>query len=288
MPVTATTTKQWRIINHWLTALQALPAIDAIWLEGSLASGRGNAGSDIDLRLAIADGAYEQLWAHDRTPILAGLGEHVVVETKIIRAITIDAVTVEVGAIKTSEVNGQERYEWEILFSRLPAGQPHFVKTAEQSAAQAWAAWDELTPELVQGYFNIYMTTMAQVPAIFHSGEWYSAIWQLDRMRNELIKLMYRRLDRGYSTRYKHFSEFMPPEWCEQFLETYVEGDPARLQPAALARGYIRLLALWSEHLHVLGEKAGGGFDGQWFEQIRQQVTSELEQFVNQSHLNGK
>ncbi|MEZ4622269.1 MAG: hypothetical protein R2867_43110 [Caldilineaceae bacterium] len=224
-----------------------------------LASGRGNPGSDIDLRVALADDAYGELWETDRTPLLAGLGQYVIVETRFIRAITAEAVTVELAAVKTRELAGRTLYEWELLFSQLPDGQPHFTQLPPEQEGRAWADWDELTEEMVRGYFNIYMTTMVQVPAIFYSGEWHSAIWQLDRMRNELIKLMYRRLDMGYSTRYKHFSDFMPQAWCEQFLETYVQGDPARLQPSALARGYIRLLELWEEHLQVLKEKAGGG-----------------------------
>lgn len=280
MPATPQTAKQWAILERWLPTLKQIPAVDVIWLEGSLASGRGNPGSDIDLRVALADDAYRELWETDRTPLLAGLGEHVIVETRYVRAITAEAVTVELAAVKTSELEGRTVYEWELLFSRLPDGRPHFVQLPPEQHGKAWAAWDELTPELVQGYFNIYMTTMVQVPAIFHSGEWYSAIWQLDRMRNELIKLMYRRLDMGYSTRYKHFNEFMPREWCEQFVETYVQGDPAQVQPTELARGYIRLLELWSAHLQALDERAGGGFDVAWFERVRQQVTAELQPFL--------
>ncbi len=280
MPATAQTATQWRLLEQWLPTLSRLPAIDLIWLEGSLASARGNPGSDIDIRVAIANDAYVQLWEQDRMPLLAGLGDHLLVETRFVRAITAEAVTVELAALKTSEIDGREMYEWEILFSRLPPGQPAFVAAPRRSVAETWAEWNVLTPETVQNSFNIYVTTMAQVPAIFHSGEWYSAIWQLDRMRNELIKLMYRRLDIGYSCRYKHFSEFMPEQWCEQFLQTYVAGDPATLEPAALARGYIRLLELWSEHLTELGAKAGGGFDALWCARIQRQVVAQLQPFL--------
>lgn len=280
MPVTPTTTKQWAILERWLPTLRQLPAIDLIWLEGSLASGRGNAGSDIDLRLAIADQAFAQLWETDRTPLLAGLGEHIVVETRYIRAITAEAVTVEVGAMKSSQVHGQELYEWETLFSRLPTGEPAFIKLPTRTTAEVWPAWEALTPEVVQKMTNLYLTTMVQVPAIFHSGEWHSAIFQLDRMRLELIQMMYRRLNIGYSSRYKHFSEFMPPAWKGQFLETYVQGDPTALEPAALARGYIRVLELWGEHLPVLGEQAGGGFQPEWFARIQAQVIAQLRAFA--------
>lgn len=281
MPVTPATTKQWAILERWLPTLCELPAIDVIWLEGSLVSGRCHAGSDIDLRLAIADQAYPQLWETDRTPLLAGLGEHIVVETRYIRAITAEAVTVEVGAMKSSQVHGQELYEWELLFSRLPVGEPAFVKLPTRTTAEVWPEWDALTPAVVEKMTNLYLTTMVQVPAIFHSGEWHSAIFQLDRMRLELIQMMYRRLNIGYSCRYKHFSEFMPPAWNQQFLETYVQGDPAQLEPAALARSYIRLLELWGEHLHALGEQAGGGFQADWFSLVQIQVTDQLNSFLH-------
>jgi len=280
MPATPETTKQWTILEHWVATLRNVPDIDLIWLEGSLASGRGNAGSDIDLRLAIADHAYQQLWETDRTPILAGLGDHCLVETRFIRAITADAVTVEVGAIKTSQAHGQELYEWEILFSRLPAGEPAFVKLPHRPTAEVWPAWDALTPAVVQKMTDLYLTTMVQVPAIFYSGEWHSAIFQLDRMRLELIQMMYRRLKIGYSSRYKHFSEFMPPAWCNQFVKTYIQGDPASLDPVAVARAYIRLLELWAEHLQALGEQAGGGFQPQWFFRIQAQVIEQLDAFA--------
>lgn len=280
MPVTPATTKQWTILTRWVATLRELPAIDLIWLEGSLAGGRGNAGSDIDLRLALADHAFAQLWETDRTPLLAGLGEHLVVETRYIRAITAEAVTVEAGAVKTSQVHGQELYEWEILFSRLPAGEPGFVKLPARATAEVWPEWEALTPEVVQKMTNLYLTTMVQVPAIFHSGEWHSAIFQLDRMRLELIQMMYRRLNIGYSCRYKHFSEFMPPAWNQQFLATYVQGDPTKLEPAALARAYSRLLELWGEHLRALGEQAGGGFQADWFAHVQMQVIDQLNTFA--------
>lgn len=280
MPATHETATQWAILDRWLPSLRQLPEIELIWLEGSLAAGRGNAGSDIDLRLAISDSAYQQLWEVDRTPILLGLGDYLVVETRFIRAITADAVTIEVGAVKSSQVHGQALYEWEILFSRLAADEPAFTPLPQRTTAEVWPEWHELTPDAVQKMTHLYLTTMTQVPAIFHSGEWHSAIFQLDRMRLELIQMMYRRLNIGYSCRYKHFSEFMPAAWCAQFVETYVQGDPSQLKPAALARAYIRLLQLWGEHLQALGKQAGGGFQVEWFARIQAEVIKQLNAFV--------
>ena len=55
---TTTLAKQTTLLDHWLPTLQAIPEIDVIWLEGSLAADRANPGSDIDIRFGIADAAY--------------------------------------------------------------------------------------------------------------------------------------------------------------------------------------------------------------------------------------
>lgn len=72
----------------------------------------------------------------------------------------------------------------------------------------------------------------------------------------------------------------MPLAWNQQFLETYVQGDPTQLEPAALARSYIRLLELWGEHLHAPGEQAGGGFQTDWFALVQVQVIDQLNTFA--------
>lgn len=73
----------------------------------------------------------------------------------------------------------------------------------------------------------------------------------------------------------------MPPAWNQQFLETYVQGDPTKLEPAALARSYIWLPELWREHLQALGEQAGGGFLADWFARVQVQVIDQLNAFAS-------
>ncbi len=46
MPKTAATAQQWMLIQQWIDAVQQIPEVDVIWLEGSLASDRGNVCSD--------------------------------------------------------------------------------------------------------------------------------------------------------------------------------------------------------------------------------------------------
>ncbi len=49
------------------------PRIEALWLQGSLATGQADAFSDIDAYLAVADAAFDELWG-ERAALLARLG----------------------------------------------------------------------------------------------------------------------------------------------------------------------------------------------------------------------
>ena len=112
MPETGSTARQWELIRRWLAELKEIPALDVVWLEGSLADGRGTPYSDIDIRFAIADEEYEQLWpgptqqendatdpleARGPTRLLDGLGEYLLLETAFVRALTSDGMLVEAG-----------------------------------------------------------------------------------------------------------------------------------------------------------------------------------------------
>jgi len=55
------------------TFAKADPRIEALWLQGSLATDTADPFSDIDAYLAIRDDAYDALWAA-RADVLAGLG----------------------------------------------------------------------------------------------------------------------------------------------------------------------------------------------------------------------
>jgi len=81
---------QQTVLKRWLSSLETIPEVDLIWLEGSLVDpARANPGSDIDLRVAVADDAYDRLWESTREPLTAGIGEHLVLlDLGFIRALT--------------------------------------------------------------------------------------------------------------------------------------------------------------------------------------------------------
>ena len=49
---------------------------------------------NIDIRFAIADEDYDHLRKVERTPLLAGLGDYLLLETAFVRALTADGLLV--------------------------------------------------------------------------------------------------------------------------------------------------------------------------------------------------
>src|SRR5262245_17213126 len=93
------------VIGRWLEGLQQIPEVMLVWLEGSLVDERrANPGADIDVRLAISDEAYEQLWQADKQQILAGLGPILrLIDADWIRALTVEGIVVEIAVYRASE-----------------------------------------------------------------------------------------------------------------------------------------------------------------------------------------
>ena len=293
MPETGSTARQWELIRRWLADLKEIPALDVVWLEGSLADGRGTPYSDIDIRFAIADEEYEQLWpgptqqendAMDpleaRGPIrlLAGLGDYLLLETAFVRALTSDGLLVEAGAVPTSQTDGLVLYEWEILFSRLPAGAPAFRRAPKLPPDQVWPETEALTPASVWQRAKMLLLMMLHTPAVFHKDELHSVLYTLDLARSDLLKLMWRRTGLRYGKRAKHMSEIFPTSWLTSLNDTYPQ-YPTDLP--TLAAPLLRIFVLQAEHLRELAAAAGGGFPANWFERHYAWLTRELDNVLS-------
>ncbi|MDQ5852695.1 MAG: hypothetical protein M3380_11625, partial [Chloroflexota bacterium] len=174
------------------------------------------------MRFAIADEAYEQLWEKDRTPLLEGLGDYLLLVNTFVRALTAEGIIVELWSYKTSELASLELYEWEFLLCRLPEGEPAFKKLPERSVAETWPDTRPLAVDEVRNLTNMFLLVLAHAPASLYNGELQSARFVLDDTRTELIKIMYRRLGVVYAKRYKHFSEVLPPDWIADLDRTYM------------------------------------------------------------------
>ena len=107
------------MLARWLESLIQLPNVEAVWLEGSMARGQANPASDIDVRIALADAAYTELWEINPSAVLHGLGAYLLLETRFVRALTIEGIIVELWAHRTSELPSLKPYEWMSLLWRV-------------------------------------------------------------------------------------------------------------------------------------------------------------------------
>jgi hypothetical protein len=266
-----------------LAALAQLPEVDAVWLEGSLAAGRATPASDIDLRIALTDTAYIRLWEAERHRLLAGLGEYLLLEHTFARALTSEGVVVELWAYRSSELSTLTPHVWESLLCRLPGGTLPFRPVPHRSAAETWPDRRTLTVEEVRQLTNVFLMTLAECPAPLYSSQLHSAHFQLDDLRTELVKLMYRRLGIAYAKRFKHFSEVLPQAFLADLERTYMPGGAAPLDAGAMATAYVALFEVLGRHLQALADQAGGGFEPTWYWRLHHQISAKLSAFGRKS-----
>ena len=273
--------KQKALLDRWMKSLIKLPQIDVIWLEGSLVNGgRANPVSDIDIRFGIRDDAYEQLWGEDPTPLLEGMGEYfpLVWPWRLLTAL--EGLVVEIMAFRTSELGGKELFEWEILFSRMPEGEPKFKNLPKRSLAETWPDEEEITVEKVQNLTKSYLLMLAHAPTSFHNGEFHSTHLMLDWMRIELFKIMYLRTGIRFPKRSKHLSEVFPEEFVKDLEETYAEENQSFRDLSSVAEALLRSFKVLGKHLEALSSQAGGGFEPEWYYRLYNQTREELRPFL--------
>lgn len=274
--------KQQHVLARWLPTLAALPAVDVVWLEGSLVDGRGDPGSDIDIRLGVADTAFAALWDTDRMPLLTGLGEHLLLHNEdYVRALTADGVLVELLAYRTSTLNDLALHEWEFRFNRLPNGPPTFQQLPAQTAAEAWPGAPPTEHDVRwRSYVALHLMATA-APSAFHQQEWLSGGYLLDFLRNQLIQTMYQRIGLRFSKRVKHLNSILPADFQTDLARTYTQAGEAGLAPDALAAAILRTLQALRTHLQALHDQVGGGFDAVWFDRMYTYTERDFAQWMS-------
>src|SRR5438093_4116693 len=244
--------EQHRLVERWVASLSQLPAVEVIWLEGSLVDDRANPWSDVDLRIALADDVYAQLWETDRAPLLEALGEYLLLWYKgFVRAVTAEGIVVELAARKVSELASQDLYEWKFLFCRLPAGPPRFEKLPERSVAETWPG-EPVSVEDVRRRSHFALLNLAIAAQDYCRGEVCAAAFTLDYLRHELFEVMYQRLGIHFGKRNKELSRIFPADFIADLKSTYTEAGQSALDPAAIAAAQVRTLAALGKHLSSL------------------------------------
>ncbi len=272
---------QHRFVERWVASLTQLPGVETIWLEGSLVDDRANPWSDVDLRVALADDAYEQLWMKDQASLLQGVGEYLLlVEGGFVRALTAGGFVIELLALKSSEIGSLELYEWKLLFDCRPGGPPAFRKLPARSTAETWPGPPVSVDDIhSRTKFALYM--MAMVSSDLYRGEACAAAWTLELLRDQLRQVMYQRLGIRFSKRAKEVSQIFPPEFIADLRTTYTEAGPSPLDLAASATALIRTFAVLGKHLLALSDQAGGGFEPEWYGYMFEKLKLDLREYVS-------
>jgi hypothetical protein len=274
--------QQHRLLQQWVTSLSQRSEVEVIWLEGSLADDRANPWSDIDLRLGIADSAYEQLWDKESVSLLEGLGEHLVLwSAGFVRAVTAEGVVVELGAVRSSELAAQELYEWKFLLNRRAGAPPTFKKLPERSTAETWPAPAVLVEDVHQ-HTNTMIHLMATAPSDFYNGEVCAAAYTLDYLRNVLFRIMYQRLGIRFSKRAKELSQIFPADFLTDLQGTYTREGESALDLTAIAAAQIRTFGALGKHLHGWSDQTGGGFEPVWYQRLFERLKDDLHSLANQ------
>ncbi len=272
--------RQNDLLKRWLRSLRPIPEIDLVWLEGSLSEERANPASDLDLKLGIADGAFERVWVRERDAILAGLGEcFPLVEAEWSRVLTEEGLVVELGAFPTGELHRVSVWDIIVLFSRLEGELP-LRKNEDRDPAHAWPDPEELNPAAVHEITKITLLALAHVPGPFFNRELCSAKFVLDRARIGLLSIMYRRLGVRFPKRYKHFSMVLPREFLNDYEATHVSKQASPLELKVLAKETLLVFKAIGKHLKQLAVQAGGGFDAYWYERLFDQVNDQMKPFA--------
>lgn len=274
---------QQTVLKRWLSSLETIPEVDLIWLEGSLVDpARANPGSDIDLRVAVADDAYDRLWESTREPLTAGIGEHLVLlDLGFIRALTkAEGIVAELGVMKTSELADKAIYEWEILLNRLGEGQPTFHSLGDKDAAELWPERDELTPKLVWRETEMTLANIANAPGPFYMGEWQSIHFIIAETRSSIVRIMYRLTGLAFAKRFKHLSQVLPAAYLADLDKTYMQAGADPMDPNALVDVMMRLYEVKGNYLQLLSDKADGGFEPKWYWRLLEQTRARFNEFL--------
>lgn len=250
---------QWQIVNTWLEYLRLVPAVEIVWLKGSMAAGTEIASSDIDihivlngnLNLSLNGGLFNGLPQYEfSTPSEEWFGFH--------RLITHSGYVIDCNIYPMEKLRWETANHFKVLFSRDGRGMPTLVLPYDNPPAPP------LTPaELSQLTIDLAVV-MASAPTPILNGDITSALIYLDLYRIELLKLMYRRLGIEYAKGYKHLEKILLEEWQSDLQSTYpVLGEDNSTEIKEVTQSLFDIIG---EHLAEACDEADCKFNGElWF-----------------------
>lgn len=263
--------RQDEIVSRLTSAWQDDDRVGLAWIEGSLAEGRGNPASDIDIRVVVANqGDYLKLLDSIAPYHISVMDNqtHSVGEIEFIRVITADGIVIDFDIYDSVSEIRVPRHK--VIVNELDIG--HLRETQPLPPNELWPA--DPMPDLKKMTVDLCVV-MASVPTMFYNNNPESAMFQLDLVRAEVVKMMYRLAGVKHFSRYKYFRELFHENWLEKLSLTY----PTSAQPHAIARSYVYTYRILGEFLELLSNKSGGGFIADFYWRVYGKMCKDLEGF---------
>lgn len=229
------------ILNVLMGELNEDDRVVAMWVEGSLATGHENPASDIDLRIVVTE-------AFNYLELIRSIGEFYVFardtsrsigEREFIRVITQHGVVIDLDIYFVQDLDSIVVPQFKILLD----------KTGIQLKSMGVMTPPELWPAQHPDYNQLTIdlcVVMASIPTMFYGNNPESAMFQIDLMRVELVKLIYLIHGVKYANRYKHMRELFSSEWLKKLSLTYTSP-----QPHSIARCFVYTYRLIGECLDL-------------------------------------
>jgi len=270
--------KQRALLDFWLPHLREFREIDLIWIEGSLVEPeRENPGSDIDIRFAIKDEAYDELWDSNRHKIFESLGDCYPLAP--FRIVTEVGVLIEFDAYRTSEVLNLELYEWEFLLNRLPDGQPNF-RSSLTTGSSKWPYPQETNEQFVLVHTQEVLRTLSIAATPFYKPTSHAALFALDLLKMNLAHFLYWRAGVKPFRRFKHIHSIFTPELLADYEYVQFKGGEYSLDLGVIARATLKTFEMLIKYLKEMHKDIDKEFPERWLNILYKKLEVELEPFI--------
>lgn len=275
--------KQRKLLDIWIKALTDIPQIKLIWIEGSMVNvERENPGSDIDIRFAIEDEAFDELWDSNRHLVFEALGD--VLPLAPFRIVTEGGILIEFDACKVSELENKSLYEWEVLLDRLPEGQLNFIKETTVGP-EAWPHPQEIRIEAIRDLTADVLRRLTTASTPFFYTTAHSALFELQLLRHKVMYVLYWRSGMKPFMRAKHLNEVLTPEFFADYEYIQFRDNEHSLQHSAVAKATLRTYETLEKHCKALYQHMNclDEYPKKWFTLLNRQLHTELQPFVNEA-----
>lgn len=258
------TDEQKALIDQLLTALGHDPRIKSAWLSGSFGRGAGDAWSDIDLTLVVAEEHISACLADYSAPRpdMPPLAFFQTLYGRVLTAITTDWGRFDLAFLTPPELARQDGGSLRHLL-----GDP--TKPAERPGPSASDA-----PARLSALIAEFLRVLGLAPVAFGREEWIVARQGVELLRNMTVDLMVEEAGLAPAARgVKRLNPFLTPGQ-RQVLEALPSPPP---EPEALMQAQVAIAAVFLSRARPLAAKLGANWPTALEEATRRHLRAALD-----------